>query len=101
MKHRFVIQVALLALFVSAPLSFADAQAGYGQVVLQNDMSVTVDLTVDDHYGCRALAHLTCTTQERTGYHVLHAAASDGRSSDKVLENLGQGEVYTYRVWEE
>ena len=92
--------LAAITLFTLIASSDGHGQSGYGQVVLQNDMSVTVDLYVDSNYGCRALAHLTCTTQERTGYHVLKALASDGRSLEKILEDLKQGEVYTFRVWE-
>jgi hypothetical protein len=90
----------LATFFVLTASPAALAQQGYGQIVLENNMSVTVDLWVDGNYGCRALAHLTCVTQALTGYHALKAVATDGRSLDQILENLQQGEVYTFRVWE-
>ena len=98
--YRGLFAAALVLLGMTAS-HHAAAQSGYGQVVLDNQMSVTVDLYVDGRYGCRALSRLTCTTQEYTGYHVLRAEASDGRSLEQIIENLQQGEVYSFRVWEE
>jgi hypothetical protein len=97
-RRSFTTTLAIVAMTAATG---ALAQSGYGQVVLDNQMSVTVDLSVDGRYGCRALARLNCTTQEVIGYHVLTATASDGRSTQQIVENLLQGEVYTFRVWEE
>lgn len=76
------------------------AQSNYGQVSMQNNTKVTLDLYVDKEYGCRALKNLSCTVQERVGEHVLMATGAGGFKKSKVVE-LKQGSVYTWTVTEE
>lgn len=76
------------------------AGTGYGQVALVNQTSQMLDLYVDDHYGCRALAGLTCTTMEIAGSHVLTVKASDGQQTSEVME-LEEGGTYTYTITED
>jgi hypothetical protein len=97
MKHR-----TILAL-VAAPLAFgtftADAGTGYGQITLINQTSQMIDLYVDDHYGCRALAGLTCTTMERAGGHTLVAKGADGQQTSMPMD-LADGGTFTYTISE-
>lgn len=93
----FAIATTLVA--VATATGAALAQTGYGQVMLVNQMPVLVDLYIDDAYGCRALAGLTCTTMVREGGHTLLAKASDGRSVSESF-TLEAGGTYTYTVHE-
>jgi hypothetical protein len=77
-----------------------DAQTGYGQIVLQNNTSVTLDLFVDGRNSCRALRNLTCTTQERAGFHTLAAQAPDQRSAQATVD-LQSGQVVTWTISEQ
>ncbi len=78
----------------------ATAGSGYGQIQLVNQTSQMVDLYVDDHYGCRALAGLTCVTQERAGVHVLVAKGADGQQVSETVEFV-EGGTQTFTVREE
>jgi len=91
--------VAMTAAAFVAASGAALAQTGYGQVTLVNQMPVLVDLYIDDGYGCRALAGLTCTTMVREGVHTLVAKASDGRQVSESF-TLKSGGTYTYTVHE-
>jgi len=95
---RILALATAVALAVLASGS-ATAQSGYGEVTLVNQMPVLVDLYIDDSYGCRALAGLTCSTNVREGTHTLVAKASDGRSVSETF-TLASGETYTYTVHE-
>jgi hypothetical protein len=77
-----------------------DAQSGYGQIVMENHTRATLDLYVDGRNSCRALANLTCTTQEHVGFHQLAAVASDGRNTSNSV-NLEQGQVITWTISEQ
>ncbi|HLL28064.1 MAG TPA: hypothetical protein VKT73_10535 [Xanthobacteraceae bacterium] len=77
-----------------------DAQTGYGQIVLENHTSVTLDLYVDGRNSCRALSNLSCTTQEHVGFHQISAVASDGRNASNAV-NLEQGQVVTWTISEQ
>jgi hypothetical protein len=75
--------------------------ADYGQVSMQNNTDVTLDLYVDGNYGCRALKGLFCTTQVTVGTHTLEAKAGDGRSiSTSVTINAGDSITWTISVGE-
>ncbi len=77
----------------------AAAGTGYGQITLVNQTGQMLDLYVDDHYGCRALAGLTCSTMERAGAHTLYAKASDGQQTSQPIE-LDDGGTFTYTISE-
>lgn len=94
MIHRTV-----LALIFAAGVEAAAAGTGYGQVTLVNQTGQVLDLYVDDHYGCRALAGLTCSTMERAGGHTLHARAGDGQEASLPME-LDDGGTFTYTISE-
>lgn len=95
MKRTLIAGVALLAV-----ASMAKAQTGYGQITLQNDTSVTLDLYVDGNYGCRALPNLACTTSALAGEHNLTAQATDGRSAVQPGVVVESGGSYTWTVAE-
>jgi hypothetical protein len=95
MRHR-----TLIALAAVAGALAADAGTGYGQVMLVNQTGQVLDLYVDDHYGCRAMAGLTCSTMERAGAHTLYARAADGQSTSMPME-LDDGGTFTYTISEE
>jgi len=100
---RISINLAGLALVaVAAVLAQPEAVAGtgYGQVTLVNQTSQVLDLYIDDHYGCRALAGLTCTTMEKAGGHTLVAKGADGQQVSQPFE-LEDGGTFTYTVTEE
>ena len=90
----------LLAFVVLATAWSATAGSGYGQIQLVNQTSQMVDLYVDDHYGCRALAGLTCVTQERAGVHVLVAKGADGQQVSGSID-LVEGETSSFTIREE
>ena len=94
MRHTPIFAIA----FVVGAFS-ADAGTGYGQITLVNQTSQMVDLYVDDHYGCRALAGLTCSTMERAGGHTLVARGADGQQTSLPME-LDDGGTFTYTISE-
>lgn len=71
---------------------------GWGQITLDNKTAVTLDLFVDGHFGCRALAGLFCTSQEREGGHVCTANAADGRNAGPFPCPIKSGESFTWTV---
>lgn len=89
--------VGAFALLVS--LATAGAGTGYGQITLVNQTSQMVDLFVDDHYGCRALAGLTCSTMERAGGHTLVVKGADGQQTSAPM-TLEDGGTFTYTISE-
>lgn len=94
-----MIQRTVLAIAFAATALAADAGTGYGQVMLVNQTSQVLDLYVDDRYGCRAMAGLTCSTMERAGAHTLYAKAGDGQSTSMPIE-LDDGGTFTYTISE-
>jgi hypothetical protein len=88
---------AACALVLSAPIAIAGN--GYGEVTLVNQTSQILDLYVDDHYGCRALSGLSCSTMETAGGHTLVAKGTDGAQVSQPME-LEDGGSFTYTVSE-
>lgn len=91
------IELCVIASLAGAFAAYAGT--GYGQITLVNQTSQMIDLYVDDHYGCRALAGLTCTTMERVGSHVLVAKGADGQETSQPME-LEEGGTFTYTISE-
>ena len=91
---------AIFAIVLVAGAVTADAGTGYGQITLVNQTGQMLDLHVDDHYGCRALAGLTCSTMERAGGHTLVARAADGQQTSLPME-LDDGGTFTYTISED
>src|SRR5271169_4018225 len=91
---------ALIGAALIASVITVDAQSGYGQIVMENHTHVTLDLYVDGRNSCRALANLSCTTQEHVGFHQLAAVASDGRNISNSV-HLQQGAVITWTISEQ
>jgi hypothetical protein len=77
------------------------AQSGWGQFQLVNQTSQTVDLYIDDGYGCRALAGLTCETMVTEGGHV--ATAKGQSTGENVVQpfEMESGATFTFTVHEE
>lgn len=100
MKPLLVIGAACAAVIGVLAPDPASAGTGYGQIMLVNQTSQVIDLYVDDHYGCRALAGLTCTTMEPAGSHTLTAKAADGQVASDVID-LAEGGTYTYTITED
>jgi len=94
MRLTSICVIALLAATVAA-----DAGTGYGQITLVNQTGQMIDLYVDDHYGCRALAGLTCSTMERMGGHTLIAKGTDGQQTSLPM-TLEDGGTFTYTISE-
>ena len=94
MRSILVCAIALLAGTLGA-----GAGTGYGQVTLVNQTGQLIDLYVDDHYGCRALAGLTCSTMERAGGHTLIAKGADGQQTSLPM-TLEDGGTFTYTISE-
>jgi hypothetical protein len=90
---------AISAIILVASALAADAGTGYGQITLVNQTSQMIDLYVDDHYGCRALAGLTCSTMERAGGHTLIAKGADGQQTSLPM-TLDDGGTFTYTISE-
>jgi len=76
------------------------AQSGWGEFQLVNQTSQAIDLYIDDDYGCRALAGLTCETMIREGGHV--ATAKGLSSGEEVTQpfEIDSGGTFTYTVSE-
>ena len=91
--------LAICAAVISQGPDFAMAGTGYGEITLVNQTSQVIDLYVDDHYGCRALAGLTCSTMERAGGHTLTAKTGDGQAASEVI-TLDDGGTFTYTITE-
>ncbi|CAG0952959.1 MAG: hypothetical protein F9K19_00480 [Rhizobiaceae bacterium] len=96
----FLAAVAATAIFAAAPAAPAMAQqTGWGQITLDNQTSIVLDLHVDGHYACRALAGLFCTSQEREGKHVCTAQGEGGRAGPFPCP-IKSGESFTRTVAE-
>ena len=95
--RAFLFLAAVIA--VAAPRAVS-AGTGYGEITLVNQTGQVLDLYVDDHYGCRALAGLTCSTMEPAGGHVLTVKAPDGQAASEPIE-LDDGGTYTYTITED
>ncbi len=91
---------AALAVKKGEPKVRMAAGTGYGQVTLQNNTSLTLDLYVDGNYGCRTLMNLMCTTQVPAGTHTLEARGPNGESASTPV-TLGEGDSVTWTVTEE
>lgn len=89
--------LAACAVLMSAPVAIAGN--GYGEVTLVNQTSQVLDLYVDDHYGCRALAGLTCSTMETAVGHTLIAKGANGQEVSQPIE-LDDGGTFTYTISE-
>lgn len=98
MRKTFAAAVICVAV-VGQLANLALAATGYGEITLVNQTSQVIDLYVDDHYGCRALAGLTCSTMEPAGGHTLTAKAGDGQAASEVID-LDDGGTYTYTISE-
>jgi hypothetical protein len=99
MKQHATHAAAIVAILLAGGAFTALAGTGYGQIMLVNQTGQVIDLHVDDHYGCRALAGLTCSTMERAGGHTLTAKAADGQQTSMVME-LDDGGTFTYTISE-
>lgn len=94
--RRFLMLLPVTALLASTS---ADAQAGYGQISLDNQTSVTANLYVDGQFGCGpVLARGFCTTQAKIGTHDLEAKLNGGGSRTKTGVQLAQGQVITWKI---
>ena len=90
---------AVCALAVVALGSVRDATAnpvtsltGYGQVTLVNNMEETVDLYDDDDtFVCRALKHLSCTSQVIARTHNFVAKYTDGVVIGSITLTIEEG----------
>ena len=95
MRRATVLFPVLLLL---APAS-SEAQAGYGQISLDNQTAFTANLYVDGQFGCGpVLARGFCTTQVKIGTHELEAKLNGGGSRTKSGVNLEQGKVVTWKI---
>ena len=74
-------------------------QTGWGQITLNNQTSIALDLHVDGHYACRALAGLFCTSQEREGKHLCTAQGEGGHAGPFPCP-IKSGESFTWTVAE-
>ena len=71
----------------------------YGQVVFQNNTSVTGHLYVDDGYGCGpVLMNLYCTTMVPAGVHTSYVKFDDGEVVIFEPYEVVAGEVFTLTV---
>jgi hypothetical protein len=100
MRAPFAVVAVCAAVLGGLSTHFASAGTGHGQIMLVNQTSQMIDLYVDDHYGCRALAGLTCSTMEPAGAHVLTAKAADGQAASETID-LAEGGTYTYTITED
>lgn len=90
------------AMVVCAAILAAPAvtqETGWGQITLNNQTSITLDLFVDGHYACRALAGMICTSQEREGNHLCTAQGESGRAGPFPCP-VKSGESFTWTVAE-
>lgn len=92
--------IALTALAMAAALAAGTAAAqDYGQVVFQNNTSVTGHLYLDGGYGCGpVLMNLYCTTMARAGVHTSYVRFDDGELVDFGEIEVVAGEVFTLTV---
>ncbi len=97
MRVKVLVVSGLSALNVA--VLTAQAGSGYGEFTVVNQTGQIIDLYIDDHYGCRALAGLTCSTNERAVGHTLTAKAADGQATSQVIE-LDDGGTFTYTISE-
>jgi hypothetical protein len=74
-------------------------QTGWGQITLNNQTSIDLDLFVDGHYACRALAGLFCTSQEREGKHLCTAQGEGGHAGPFPCP-IKSGDSFTWTVAE-
>lgn len=96
--------LALLALTVSTLVSAsALAATGYGQITLENQSKIALDLFVRGTYGCRALGGLMCTSQELEGVNInLEARDMEGNIlATRTVSRLGSGDSLTWTLAEE
>lgn len=97
---RFLVTVAAALFCAAVPAAPAMAQqTGWGQITLNNQTSIALDLHVDGHYACRALAGLFCTSQEREGKHVCTATGEGGHAGPFPCP-IKSGESFTWTVAE-
>jgi hypothetical protein len=83
---------------VSLVSSGADAQeAGHGQIILNNQTSMTLDMRVDGRQACQSAANLTCTSEQKAGGHML-AAFHEGRLVAQMGMVLKEGATWTWTV---
>lgn len=91
--------LALLPVVAVLATASADAQAGYGQISLDNQTSATANLYVDGQFGCGpVLARGFCTTQVKIGTHDLEAKLGSGGYRTKTGVQLKQGQVITWKI---
>jgi hypothetical protein len=91
--------LAFLPVVAVLSTTSADGQAGYGQISLDNQTSVSANLYVDGQFGCGpVLARGFCTTQVRIGTHDLEAKLNGGGSRTKTGVQLAQGQVVTWKI---
>jgi len=96
--RRTAAAAVLAACFMPAAPASAQ-QTGWGQISLNNQTSIVLDLYVDGHYACRALSGLFCTSQEREGSHVCTASGEGGRAGPFPCP-VKSGESFTWTVVE-
>src|SRR5262245_60836942 len=72
-RHFPILLMSLLAAAVPLRTASLNARSDYGKVVLQNKTAITLSLSVDGRFFCRAPATMTCTTQQLGGSHLLTA----------------------------
>ena len=90
------------ALTLAAAVALVPTMAGavdYGQVVFQNNTSVTGHLYVDDGYGCGpVLMNLYCATMVPAGVHTSYVKFDDGEVVTFEAYEVVAGEVFTLTV---
>jgi hypothetical protein len=98
MRMRSLLALSALVSASFIPASSPAQGSGYGQVMLENRMpDLTIDLYVDDNYGCRAGPGFTCTTHVRAGLHYLKAKATDGQETGGEAY-VEEGRTFTYTI---
>lgn len=97
---RLVTGIAAALICAAVPAApVAAQQTGWGQITLNNQTSIALDLHVDGRYACRALAGLFCTSQEREGKHVCTATGEGGHAGPFPCP-IKSGESFTWTVAE-
>ena len=75
--RRLLLAISLLSVVSGGAVALAQG-TGYGEIVFDNQTSVTGDMYVDGSYSCRALAGLTCSAHAQAGSHRAEFRFVDG-----------------------
>ena len=97
--RRSLIRAALTFAAAGALVPTMAGAVDYGQVVFQNNTSVTGHLYVDDGYGCGpVLMNLYCATMVPAGVHTSYVKFDDGEVVTFEAYEVVAGEVFTLTV---